>query len=287
MLLETIMRKTVQSFIFLLSLIILFSAGVSAQHKENKVILPSTYKKHFYQYKVDGSLIIYELNAGRTYYYNEERTKKRFSPASTFKIFNSLVGLETGVIPDTSFVIPWDSVKRGNYLPWNRSNSLNTAFKFSVVWYYQELARRVGKERMQHFVSLNHYGNEDINETIDGFWLTDYRGKLRISQEEQISLLRKLYRNELNFSARSQKLVKDIMLMESNDEYKLFAKTGMCSEENLWYGWYVGWIETKGNVYFFATHVEDEGSENILSGARKGITFASLEELGIINHQKQ
>ena len=277
------MRRTFRILIFPLSLVILFSAGVSAQHEEKKVILPSTYKKHFDDYKVDGSLIIYELNDERTYSYNEERTKKRFSPASTFKIFNSLVGLETGVIPDTSFVIPWDSVKRGNYLSWNRSNSLNTAFNFSLVWYYQELARRVGNDKMQHFISLNHYGNEDIGETIDGFWLTDYRGKLRISQEEQISFLRKLYRNELNFSSRSQQLVKDIMLIEDTKEYKLFAKTGMCSEAGLWYGWYVGWIETKGNVYFFATHVEDEDNKNILSGARKGITFASLAELGIIN----
>ncbi|MEP2670464.1 MAG: class D beta-lactamase [Cyclobacteriaceae bacterium] len=248
------------------------------------VVLPDDYSKHFQQYGVRGSLLIYDLKHDKSIYYNEERTRKRYSPASTFKIFNSLIGLESGVISDTSYVIPWDSVKRGSYAPWNRANSLNSAFKFSVVWYYQELARRVGKEEMQRLISLNKYGNENINDKIDEFWLSDNGGKLRISQVEQIEFLKKLYLNELMFSARSQRLVKDIMLMEQNDEYRLFAKTGMCSHDNLWYGWYVGWIETKENVYFFATHFESEDNKNILNGARKGITFAAFQDLGLIKN---
>lgn len=248
------------------------------------VVLPDDYSKHFQQYGVRGSLVIYNLKQDKTLYYNEERTKKRYSPASTFKVFNSLVGLESGVISDTSYVISWDSVKRGSYAPWNRSNSLNSAFKFSVVWYYQQLARRVGKEEMQRLISLNKYGNENINDKIDEFWLSDNGGKLRISQVEQIEFLKKLYRNELMFSVRSQQLVKDIMLMEQNDEYKLFAKTGMCSHDHLWYGWYVGWIETKENVYFFATHFESEDNKNILNGSRKGITFAAFQDLGLIKN---
>lgn len=276
-----------QKLFFFLFLIFCVYYDVCAQRKNKKAILSSNDQKHFDQYGVKGSIVIHDLKTGKTFYYDEARTKKQFSPASTFKIFNSLVGLETGVIPDTGYVIPWDSVKRGNYAPWNRSNSLNSAFKFSVVWYYQELARRVGGEEMQRLITLNKYGNEDIHETIDAFWLSDYGGKLRISQVEQIEFLKKLYRNELKFSARSQQLVKDIMLMESNEQYKLFAKTGMCSQGNIWYGWYVGWIETKGNVYFFATHVEAEDNMKILSGARKGITFAVMEELRVLEKQKQ
>jgi beta-lactamase class D len=248
------------------------------------VVLSDDYSKHFQQYGVRGSLVIYDLKHDKTLYYDEERTKKRYSPASTFKIFNSLIGLESGVISDTSHVIPWDSVKRGSYAPWHRANSLNSAFKFSVVWYYQELARRVGKEEMQRLISLNGYGNENVNDKIDEFWLSDKGGKLRISQVEQIEFLKKLYRNELMFSVRSQRLVKDIMLMEQNDEYKLFAKTGMCSHDSLWYGWYVGWIETKENVYFFATHFESEDNKNILNGGRKGITFAVFQDLGLIKN---
>jgi len=276
-------KRTSVYFVFLF---LLCYSVAYAQPKSKKVILHSDYQKHFDRYEVGGSIVIEDLKNHKSFYYDEARTKKQFSPASTFKIFNSLVGLETGVIPDTSFVIPWDSVQRGKYAPWHRSNSLNSAFKFSVVWYYQELARRVGNGEMQRLISLNKYGNEDIRESIDGFWLTDMNGKLRISQVEQIEFLKKLYGNELKFSARSQQLTKSIMLMETTGNYRLFAKTGMCSENNLWYGWYVGWIETNENVYFFATHVESEDNQKILAGARKGVTFAMLEELGIIEKPK-
>lgn len=277
-------RKRGHCFFYLL-ILLLPCIEVYAQ-SNNRVILSDDYLKHFQQYEVRGSIVIYDLKEDKTFYYDEERTKKRYSPASTFKIFNSLVGLETGVITDTSYVIQWDSVKRGSYGPWHRSNSLKSAFKYSVVWYYQELARRVGKEEMQRLISLNKYGNEDINDKIDEFWLSDNGGKLRISQVEQIDFLNKLYHEELRFSARSQQLVKDIMLMDENDEYRLFAKTGMCSNDGLWYGWYVGWIEADENVYLFATHLESEDNMNILKGGRKGITLAILHDLEFIKDVK-
>ena len=141
-----------------LSLFVILIMSLPAFGQNNEETLPGDYATHFDQYDVKGSMVIYDLKSNRTFYYDKERTQKRFSPASTFKIFNSLVGLETGVIPDTSYVIPWDSVKRGNYAPWNRSNSLKSAFKYSVVWYYQELARRVGEERMEKYITANGYG---------------------------------------------------------------------------------------------------------------------------------
>lgn len=253
-----------------------------AAQKQHEIVIDQNFQKHFDEYGVKGSVIIFDASTNKTYYYDKPRTQKRFSPASTFKIFNSLVGLETAVIPDTSFVIQWDSVKRGNYLPWNRSNSLNSAFKYSVVWYYQELARRVGSEKMQYYLSLNKYGNESIKDSIDAFWLSDYGGKLEISQQEQIGFLNKLYHDKLAFSKRSQQLVKTIMLMESNEEYSLSAKTGMCSGNSLWYGWYVGWIEKEKKVYFFATHMECDDNKKILSGARKNITLSFFQDLNLI-----
>lgn len=273
------------SFLFLLAITLLASTNVFSQNRE--VELPAEYSKYFKEYGVTGSLVIYDLNSDKFVYYDKERAHNRYSPASTFKIFNSLAGLETGVITDTSYVIQWDSVKRGKYAPWHRPNSLNSAFKYSVVWYYQEVARRIGVEAMQRLISLNNYGNEDINEKIDEFWLSDMGGKLRISQVEQVAFLRKLYKDELAFSRRSQKLVKDIMLIEQNDEYRLFAKTGMCSHDSLWFGWYVGWIEVGDNVYFFATHLESENNMDILNGGRKGVTFAVLRDLGLITNKYQ
>ena len=250
-----------------------------------KEILPEDYKKHFDQYSVKGSIMVFDLNNNKAFVYDEKRVNTRFTPASTYKIFNSLVGLETGVIPDTSYIIPWDSLQRGSYAPWHRANSLKTAFKYSVVWYYQELARRVGEEEMQRLLTLNNYGNESINERIDAFWLADDGGKLRISQAEQIDFLKKLYKEELKFSKRSQQLVKDIMLIEKNDEFRHYGKTGMGSHDGACYGLYVGWIEKNDNVYFFATNIESEDYRKLMTGGRKGITLAVLQNLGFINKQ--
>ena len=265
-----------------LSLFVILLMSLPASGQNNEETLPGDYATHFDQYDVKGSMVIFDLKSDRTLYFDKERTQKRFSPASTFKIFNSLVGLETGVIPDTSYVIPWDSVKRGNYPPWHRSNSLKSAFRFSVVWYYQELARRVGPTEMQRLISANHYGNERIGDRIDGFWLPDYGGKLQISQMEQIQFLKKLYREELKFSKRSQRLVKGIMFQEKKEGYSIYAKTGMASADGIVFGWYVGWIELNESVYFFATYLESDDYKNILSGSRQGVTLAMLDGIGAI-----
>lgn len=270
---------------YLLITLSLFLCTISLAQTE-KVILPEDYKKHFDKYSVKGSFVAFDLKNNKTLIYDEERANTRFTPASTFKIFNSLVGLETGVIPDTSFIISWDGVKRGSYAPWHRANSLQSAFKYSVVWYYQELARRVGEEKMQELLSLNKYGNESIEENLDSFWLSDDGGKLRISQVEQIDFLKKLFHEKLNFSKRSQRLVKGIMLLEENDEYRLLGKTGMGSHDGVWYGWFVGWIEKGDDTYFFANNIESKDSRNLMNGGRKGITLAVLQDLGFIQKDR-
>lgn len=261
---------------------ILFLKTITSYSQDSKNLLDSTFQEHFDQYRVKGSVVINRLSDDHYFIFDEVHAKQRFSPASTFKIFNSLAALETGVAPDTSFVIRWDSVKRGSYPPWHRDNSLKSAFRYSVVWYYRELARRIGEEKMQDLISKNHYGNESIRESIDGFWLPDLGGQLRISQMEQIDFLKKLFHDQLLFSKRSQSLVKGIMLMEENSEYKLYAKTGMCQQDGTWYGWYVGWVQKQSEVYFFATHVGSPDYRDILSGSRNGVTLAVLKELGFI-----
>lgn len=196
------------SRLIIVGAILLCNIQLFSQSKE--VELPEAYSKYFKDFGVSGSIAVYDRDNDKIVYFDTARTHRRFSPASTFKIFNSLVALETGVAADTSFTLEWDGVNRGKYAPWHRANSLNSAFKYSVVWYYQELARRVGAEEMQRLISLNKYGNEDINDKIDEFWLSDSGGKLRISQVEQIAFLRKLFNDSLAFSKRSQQLVKDI-----------------------------------------------------------------------------
>ncbi len=236
-------------------------------------------KKFFDEYDVKGSFILYDLNKDIYIFYDSARCFKQFIPASTFKIPNSIIGLETGVITDENFVIPWDSVVR-HVAAWNHSMDLKTAIKVSCVPYYQELARRVGEEKMQEFVNKLKYGNMNISGGVDMFWLT---GELRISQAEQIDFLKRLYKEELPVSKRSMDITKNIMLLEDNSIYKLRAKTGWGdTKDSINIGWFVGWIEKEGNAYLFATNIETPNPRENFAASRKEITMKILKELGIL-----
>jgi beta-lactamase class D len=115
------------------------------------------------------------------------RAKERFLPASTFKIFNSLAALESGVIKDQDEIIKWDSIPRG-WEKWDMDHNLRSAIKYSAVWFYQELARRIGEEKMRSYINKTGYGNKNIEGGIDLFWL---QGELKISAMEQIEFLKK------------------------------------------------------------------------------------------------
>ena len=208
-----------------------------------------------------GAFVLYDLKQNRYVRHNEARCRERFSPFSTFKIPNSLIGLDTGVIPDAEFVIKWDKQKYPAHsqdtLPfstWWQDQTLRTAFKRSVVWYYRELALQVGEKRMKEYVDKLDYGNEDASGPLNNFWL---RSTLKISADEQVEFLKRLYKEELPVSKRSVSILKEIMTLEETPDYKLSGKTGGGPlGEGRFLGWFVGYLETKENTYFFATEIE-------------------------------
>lgn len=258
----------------LLLFIITAVIPVFAQHSE----VHPEYKTYYEEYDVVGSFVLYDMNSQRYYRYNPLRSKGEYIPASTFKIVNSLIALETGVVSDEEEMFEWDGVER-SYSVWNQDHNLRSGIKNSVVWMYQEIARRIGEERMQEYLKKIPYGNADISGGIDQFWL---RGALRISPEEQVALLRRLYHNELPFSERSMAVVKDIMTLEKTDEYVLRGKTGWGIEPgNNHIGWFVGWLERDGNVYFFANNIEENQDNPAFARARTDIVYSILKELGL------
>jgi beta-lactamase class D len=155
---------------------------------------------------------------------------------------------------------------------------LKSAIKVSCVPYYQELARRVGEEKMRAYLAMFSYGNMDLSGGIDKFWLS---GNLKISQSEQIIFLKKLYTGDLPVSKRSMDITKSIILLEDTLGVKLRAKTGWGDENNINIGWFVGWLEKDGNVYFFANNIETAKAEDNFPAARKEITKKILKELGV------
>ena len=260
-----------KTIVFLM--VILFSVDSFSQ----KVVERKDLKKFFDEYNHEGCFILYDLQKNEYIKYNPERCSQRFIPASTFKIFNTLAALESGVIKDENEIIKWDGVERS--IPnWNQDLNIALAFKYSAVWFYQVIARRIGEKRMQEYVNENHYGNEDISGGIDWFWL---RGGLRISPDEQIEFLKKIYKNELKFSQRSIDILKKIMIYKQTDEYVLRAKTGWGMRLENQIGWFVGYVEKDGKVYFFATNLESKDPEEGFK-SRFEVSYNILRELGII-----
>jgi beta-lactamase class D len=238
----------------------------------------------------DGGFCIYDLKADTYLQYNSNHCKKRFSPCSTFKITNSLIGLETGVIRDTGFVIKHDSIRHPKDLLkltsepfkyWFQDLSLKRALKYSCVWYYQELARRVGQERMKKCVNNLNYGNSDISSGLDTYWLC---GSIQISINEQIDFLKRLYLHKLNgFSGKNIDAVKSIMLYETTPNYKLYGKTGGgdCWDNKV-IGWYVGFVETDSGTKIFAMNIIVDSFDDLKNNFRIELTKKVLKELNII-----
>jgi beta-lactamase class D len=226
-----------------------------------------------------GAILFYDSQRNRYEAGHAERIDRQSIPASTFKIFNSLVALETGVISDAQTIIRWDGIARER-TELNRDLDLQTAFRVSAVPHYQELARRIGLERMQQFIDAVGYGNRDLSGGIDEFWLT---GGLRISPREQVDFLARLYRGDLPFSPATMAIVREMMVNEQTDSHVLRAKTGWAilpGAENV--GWWVGWVEREAGVLIFATVLEATAPDNTFGPARQAVTRRALEDIGVL-----
>jgi beta-lactamase class D len=233
-----------------------------------------------------GAFVLYDLKRDAFVRYNEARCRERLSPFSTFKIANSLIGLESGVIKDAEFRIKWDAKKypahdqdSPPFNSWWQDQTLRTAVRRSVVWYFRELATAVGKPRMREYVHRLRYGNEDVSGPINNFWLND---SLKISAEEQVEFLKRLYQEELPFSKRSMDIVKEIITLEETPAYRLSGKTGGGPlAEGRFLGWFVGYVETKEDTYFFATEIEGPTYASVRD-ERIAVTKRILSDLGYL-----
>lgn len=240
------------------------------------------FEKYYDQFNVTGSFILYDEKNDQIVFYNKPQSQQWFTPASTFKICNSLIGLETGVVKDENFIFAWDSVIRQNP-DWNKDQDLKSAFQNSTVWYYQEIARRVGGKKMKSWLDSAGYGNADTSGGIDKFWLT---GGLKITPLQQIDFLRKLQNDQLPFSKRSMDIVKKIMVVKDSANIVIRAKTGWGTQDTTDIGWYVGYIQTPDNIYYFSNCIQSSDFNNPrFSRARMDIVYLILDELGILSIQ--
>lgn len=229
----------------------------------------------FVGYKVDEYLVIAS---------DAERSGEAILPASTFKIANSLIALDTGVVDDPDKdILKWDGVVR-NFPDWNRDHTLRSAMAASAVPVYQEIARRIGAERMQNYLKRLDYGNHDIGGGIDQFWLT---GALRIDPVQQIDFVDRLRRGALPASKRAQELTRAIMPVTKVGDATIRAKTGLVGVvasssggADASVGWLVGWAEKAGADTVFALNCDIREPRHI--AARMTLAQQCLADIGAI-----
>ncbi|HRE39569.1 MAG TPA: penicillin-binding transpeptidase domain-containing protein [Chitinophagaceae bacterium] len=265
----------IRSVVPFLLVIALLSACSSNNVKQDKSL-----QKYFDENKVEGCFAIMDNASGKFTVHNLARYRdSSYLPASTFKIVNSLIGLQTGKIVNDSMVIKWDGVTR-RVADWNKDLTMYEAFRVSSVYYYQEVARRIGKDTMQFWLDSLGYGTKKIKGAVDSFWLNN---TLKVTPDEQLGLVKRLYFDQLPFFKSYQEVVKRAMLFEENTNYRLGYKTGWGFKENgNAIGWVVGWIEENKHPYFFVLNIESPDKDFDMWTVRMKMLKDILKHLGFL-----
>lgn len=253
----------------------------------NNVTVDNSLGKYFKEAGTDGCFGLMDNATGEFTVYNLARYRdSAFLPASTFKIVNALIGLQTGVISSDSMVIPWDGVKR-SVPEWNKDLTMYDAFRVSAVPYFQEVARRIGKDTMQHWLDSLAYGTKKIKTRVDTFWLDN---SLKITPDEQLGLVKCLYFDQLPFFKVNQETVKRAMIFEQNTAYTLAYKTGWGgwdSARQKQIGWMVGWVEENRQPRFFVLNLESKDPNFDMPTVRLRILKSILQQLGYMQNSKK
>lgn len=234
--------------------------------------------KEFEAERVTGSIAVYDTRDGVLSCSDVARCQNAVIPASTFKIPNSMIALETGVVEGPDTMLPWDG-KQYRIDAWNQDLKFRDAFRLSCVPCYQAIARKVGEAGEREWVEKLGYGNRNIEGAVDGFWLW---GELRISAVEQIDFLRRFDGNKLPISNRTADIVRDIMTLDVTENYVLRGKTGSARppEEAMTAYWFVGWLELGARRVFFATLLDGHAPEVDPIPVRRRLTERVLKARG-------
>ena len=231
----------------------------------------------FKEHGVDGAFALYDVATDTVTTVNAARAARRYVPASTFKIANSLIAIEVGVVKDENEIIPYGG-KPQPFKAWERDMPMREAIAASAVPIYQELARRIGLGRYHHWLERLSYGNRTTGGALETFWLD---GPLEISAIEQTRFVAELAQQKLSMSARSQAIVRDILRLETAGSRTLYGKTGWRFSSTPQLGWWTGWVEDGGKLSSFAINI-DMPSPETDAKKRIGIGRIMLNRLGVL-----
>lgn len=269
--------KAFTKVVHLLSLSLMVSLAGCFRSIQADDFVDARLEAHFSSRGVTGCFVVHDVSADRIHWWNRDRAKRKFRPASTFKIPNALIGVETGAVKDIDEIIPWGGTKELRRI-WEHDMNLREAMKVSNVAVFHTVSKRVGLANMRKYLNHFGYGNEKTGDDIDcRFWL---EGPLEISAWDQVVFLRKLATDQLPIRPETTLAVREILVFRELENCRIFAKTGWVGPADPQIGWWVGWVQRGTDVYPFALNIdihEDKDAEH-----RIPIGLDSLATLGII-----
>ena len=232
------------------------------------------FSKYFGKY--EGSFVLYDLRNDVWSIHDIEHATLRVAPDSTYKIYDALFGLEEGVITPQDSFIAWNG-KNYPFETWNSDQTLQSAMTSSVNWYFQAIDEQLASTNIRNYIQQIGYGNENVSGRLSTYWL---ESSLKISPVEQVKLLTKLQNNSLGFSSENINAVKDAICLSSSDAGTFYGKTGTGRVDGQDVnGWFIGYIETADNTYFFATNI---GADSDATGGNATeITMSILSDMNI------
>lgn len=268
-----------------------YSAKKSLKKKEpqwdrENILVREEFKKHFHNCGVDGSIVIFDDSEKQWIVSDTTKIHHETLPASTFKIINLLIALETKTIKDENEVVSWagttDTAKYGYRPEIYHDMTVKEAFEVSAGWVFIELAKKIGRKKYKKYLAECNYGNLDLSQNEIDFWNF---GQFAISPLNQVEFLIKMHNGYLPFSKKNIDIVKKVMITEQNEAFTISAKTGWTREKNINTGWWVGYLTTRKGIYFFATRLLQDRKKNRadFGACRKEITKKIFADLGIIN----
>jgi len=276
-----------RNYILLFSLAFVVTNSCKQAESLSKISMPQNtefanlpYKNYLDSLDAKGVFLLLDLKTNKLIEYKGISKDTMLIPASTFKIPNSLIGLETGVLKNEMSEFKWNGTTYQNQA-WNKDQNLREAFQNSTVWYFQELARKIGEKHMKKFLAQFNYGNQNTGGGIDQFWLS---GDLRISPLQQLEFLKSLWSEELKLSKKTTRTMKKVFVVEKKGKSTLYAKTGWGFTDGNDIGWYMGVVENEKSTYLFVPALVSKDSRLPYFGeSRKAIARKILAENGVLN----
>lgn len=189
----------------------------------------------------------------------------RFTPCSTFKVPLALMGFDAGILSDAHHPAwDYDPKRDAAHRADERARTDPTRWEaVSVVWYSQELTRKLRMQRFQGYVDRFGYGNRDLSGDPgkkDGLTRAWLGSSLKISPDEQVAFLRRMLAHRLVSADAHAKAEAIIPRFAGSGGWSVQGKTGSGPlPDGSLLGWFVGWADKGGRRVVFAQFGAGEG----------------------------